>query len=77
MYRSMQYSQQRATFDALASRLVARPKVKTTMNVPAEVAAGTKADAVDAKRAKIARIRAIILEVIVVCAIIYIKEKMR
>lgn len=31
------------------------------MDLPAEVAAGTKADAVDAKRAKIARIRAIIL----------------
>jgi hypothetical protein len=40
------------------------PRTRTTMNVPAEVATGTKADAVDAKRAKIARIRAIILVII-------------
>ena len=40
---------------------------RTTVNVPADVATGTKADAVDAKRAKIARIRAIILITIVYC----------
>jgi t-SNARE complex subunit (syntaxin) len=39
---------------------------QSIVNVPAEVAAGTKADAADAKRARIARIRAIILLVIVV-----------
>ena len=45
------------------------------MNVPAEVAAGTKAEAADAKRARTARIRAIILVVIVVVDMITSEER--
>jgi hypothetical protein len=49
--------------------------VASTVYIPAEEAAGTKAEAVDAKRAKRARIRAIIMVVFVLYIYYTIMEK--